>query len=79
MQTDPDLKALIGDAQAVEKLREEKTVSLNLKARKAERERLDAERLARINVRRQAHGEAALKSLEDLKPDDEPERSSATA
>jgi carboxyl-terminal processing protease len=73
MQTDPDLRALIGDAQAVEKLREDKTVSLNLKARKAERERLDAERLARINTRRQAHGEAALKSLEELKPDDEPD------
>jgi len=73
MQTDPDLKALIGDAQAVEQLRLEKTVSLNLKARKAERERLDAERLARINVRRAAHSEPALKSLEELKADDEPD------
>jgi carboxyl-terminal processing protease len=73
MQTDPDLKALMGDAQAVEKLRQEKTVSLNLSARKAERERLDAERLARINLRRAAHGEAALKTLEDLKIEDEPD------
>ncbi len=73
MQTDPDLKALIGDAQAVEKLRQEKTVSLNLKARKAERERLDADRLSRINLRRGAHGETALKSLEELKAEDEPD------
>jgi len=73
MQSDPDLKALMGDAQAVEKLRLEKTVSLNLKARKAERERLDAERLARINARRAAHAEAPLKSLEDLKIEDEPD------
>jgi carboxyl-terminal processing protease len=73
MQSDPDLKALMGDAQAVEKLRLEKTVSLNLKARKAERERLDTERLARINVRRAAHAEAPLKSLEDLKIEDEPD------
>ncbi len=73
MQSDPDLKALIGDAQAVEQLRLEKTVSLNLKARKVERERLDAERLARVNARRAAHGEAALKSLEELKVEDEPD------
>jgi carboxyl-terminal processing protease len=73
MQTDPDLKALVGDAQAVEQLRLEKTVSLNLKARKSERERLDADRLARINLRRGAHGEAALKSLEELKAEDEPD------
>jgi carboxyl-terminal processing protease len=73
MQSDPDLKALIGDAQAVEQLRLEKTVSLNLKTRKVERERLDAERLARVNTRRAAHGEAALKSLEELKVEDEPD------
>jgi carboxyl-terminal processing protease len=73
MQTDPDLKALIGDAQAVEQLRLEKTVSLNLKARKAEREHLDAERLGRVNARRAAHGETALKSLEELKAEDEPD------
>ncbi len=73
LQSDPDLKALMGDAQAVEKLRLEKSVSLNLKLRKAERERLDAERLERVNVRRLAHGSTALKSLEELKPEDEPD------
>jgi carboxyl-terminal processing protease len=73
MQTDPDLHALIADADAFEKMRQAKTVSLNLASRKAERERLDAERLERINVRRAAHQQDALKSLEDLKPDDEPD------
>ena len=73
MKSDPDLKALQGDAAAVDKLRTEKSTSLNLIVRKAERERLDAERLARINTRRAAHGEPAMKSLEDLKPDAEPD------
>jgi carboxyl-terminal processing protease len=73
MQTDPDLKALIGDADAVEKMRQTKTVSLNLAERKAERERLDSDRLARINARRGAHGEEPLKSLEDLNPEKEPD------
>ncbi len=73
MQTDPDLKALSGDAEAIETMRLTKTVSLNLVVRKAERERLDAERLARINTRRAAHAESPLKSLEELKADEEPD------
>jgi len=73
MKSDPDLKALEGDAAAVDKLRAEKTTSLNLAVRKAERAKLDADRLARINVRRQAHGDAPLKSLEELNPDQEPD------
>jgi carboxyl-terminal processing protease len=73
MKSDPDLKALEGDAAAIDKLRAEKTTSLNLVVRKAERERLDAERLARINTRRGAHGEPPLKTLEELTPDGEPD------
>ena len=73
MKNNPDLKALEGDAAAIDKLRAEKSTSLNLVVRKAERERLDTERLARINTRRAAHGEPAMKSLEDLKPDSEPD------
>jgi carboxyl-terminal processing protease len=73
MKTDPDLKALAGDATAIDKLRSEKAISLNLAVRKSERERLDAERLQRINTRRAAHGEAPLKSLEDLNPEQEPD------
>jgi carboxyl-terminal processing protease len=73
MASDADLRALVGDTEAFEKLRAEKTVSLNLAKRKAERERLDSERLARINARRGADGQPALKSLEDLDPEQEPD------
>jgi carboxyl-terminal processing protease len=73
MKSDPDLKELAGDAQAVEKLRTEKALSLNLAARMAERESLDSERLARINSRRAAHGDPPLKSLEELNPETEPD------
>ncbi len=73
MKSDPDLKALEGDAAAIDKLRAEKETSLNLVIRKAERERLDADRLARINTRRAAHGETALKTLEELTPEGEPD------
>jgi carboxyl-terminal processing protease len=73
LRSDPDLVALEGDVQAVESMRAEKTVSLNLVKRKAERERLDQERLARINARRAAHGEAALASLEKLDTEKEPD------
>lgn len=79
MTSDPDLKALQGDAEAFQKLRAEKSVSLNLAERKAERERLDAERLARINARRAADGQPALKSLEDLDPEKEPDANLAEA
>jgi carboxyl-terminal processing protease len=73
MKSDPDLRALEGEMAAFDQLRAEKTTSLNLATRKAERERLDAERLARINTRRAAHGEPPLGSLEAFKPADEPD------
>lgn len=73
LAADPDLKALEGDAQAFDRLRAEKTVSLNLAKRKAERERLDAERLARVNARRVASGQAPFKTLEEIDPEKEPD------
>ena len=73
MHSDPDLRALAGDLEAFEKLRAEKKLSLNLALRKTERERADAERLARINVRRAAHDQPALKTLEELTADGEPD------
>ena len=77
MKSDPDLRALASEAAAFDALRGEKSTSLNLIARKAERERLDAERLGRLNVRRAAHGEAPLKSLEDVVPTQEPDANAA--
>jgi carboxyl-terminal processing protease len=73
MRSDADLRALVGDVESFEKLRADKTVSLKLAKRKAERERLDAERLARINARRTADGQPALKSLEEVDPEKEPD------
>ncbi len=73
MRTDPDLRALVGDAEALEQLRLEKTVSLNLALRKTEREQQDSERLARINTRRSAHGQPALRSLEEVNAETEPD------
>ena len=48
-------------------MRKEKTVSLNLKERQAERERLTQERLARENTRRVALGETPLKTVDEIK------------
>lgn len=64
--TDPDLQALEAEVAVFTKLRAEKSVSLNLAARKAERDSLEASRLARENARRAAHGEPALKDAAAL-------------
>ncbi len=64
--TDPDFRSLLGDVAAVDQLRQQKTVSLNLNVRKAEREKLDHERLARENARRAARGLKPVASVEDL-------------
>jgi nicotinamide mononucleotide adenylyltransferase len=48
-------------------MRSEKSVSLNLVKRKAERETRTQEQLARENARRQAVGEPVLKSATEIK------------
>ncbi|NJO12254.1 MAG: carboxy terminal-processing peptidase [Gammaproteobacteria bacterium] len=63
---DPDYRSLLGDVAAVDQLRSQKTVSLNLKVRKAEREKLDQERLARENARRAARDLKPLATIEEL-------------
>lgn len=63
---DPDYRSLLGDVAAVDRLRQQKTVSLNLKARKTERESLDKDRLTRENARRTAHGLKPLATVEEL-------------
>jgi len=63
---DPDFRSLLGDVAAVDQLRQQKTVSLNLNVRKAEREKLDRERLARENARRAARGLKPLGNIEEL-------------
>jgi carboxyl-terminal processing protease len=79
MATDPDLQEVKAEADVVEALRQEKSVSLNLEARRTERDREDSQRLTLINTRRAAHGEAPLKSLEEIKPDEQPDANLAEA
>lgn len=65
----PDFRYLQQDIAALEAVRNQKTVSLSLKVREAERARQDSERLARENAWRIAHDAKPLKSLEELKDD----------
>ncbi|MBX5459996.1 MAG: carboxy terminal-processing peptidase [Steroidobacteraceae bacterium] len=72
-ERDPDYRWLVADIAESDALREQKSVSLNLAKRKAEREQLDQQRLARENSRRAAKGEPPLKSLEELEKAEEPD------
>ena len=63
---DPDFKSLVADLDSFEKIRTQKKLSLNLKTRTAEREQLEAARLARENSRRAAHGEQPVAKLTDI-------------
>jgi len=63
---DPDYRWLVADLAANDAVRKQTSLSLNLQARKAERERIDKERLTRENARRAAQGLPALKNPEEL-------------
>ena len=56
-----------------EHLREDKSLSLNLKVRQRERAQEDQERLSAENERRKADGLPALTTLEGVAPTDEPD------
>jgi carboxyl-terminal processing protease len=68
---DPDYKWLVESIAVAQRLRDQKTVSLNLAERKAEREQIDADRLRRENERRKAQGKQPFATLEDLEKSDE--------
>ncbi len=70
---DPNYRWLIADLAAIDSVRKQKTVSLNYEERRAERDRIDRERLARENSRRTAQGLPTLKSVEDLEKADPPD------
>jgi carboxyl-terminal processing protease len=74
-QHDPDYRWLVSDIAAIDTLREQKSVSLNLKVRREERAREDKERLDRENSRRVAKNLPPLKSVADLDKakEDEPD------
>ena len=59
----PDFVALLGDVDALEHLRTQHEVSLNLVKRRAEQDATDADRLQRENARRAARGLAALENV----------------
>ena len=72
-QRDPDYRWLVADIAALEDVRTQRSVSLNLKARLEERARLDRERLERENNRRSAKNLPLLKSLEELEKAETPD------
>ena len=65
-QHDPDYRWLIADIAAIDTIREQKTVSLNLNARREERVHEDHDRLERENERRAAKGQPPIKNVEEL-------------
>jgi len=65
-QHDADYRWLVSDIAAIDTVREEKTLSLNLKIRKDERTKQDKERLDRENARRVAKNEPPYKTVEEL-------------
>jgi carboxyl-terminal processing protease len=64
---DPDFQYAVQEIAAMEKMRNEKSVTLNLAKRKAEREARTQEQLVRENARRKALGEPELKLATEIK------------
>jgi carboxyl-terminal processing protease len=64
-----DFRYLQQDIAALDSVRGQKTVSLSLKKREAERKRMDDERLGRENAWRSARGMKTLATLEGLQDD----------
>jgi len=64
-----DFRYLHDDIAALDAMRRQKTLSLNLKTREAERKRLESERLDRENAWRAAHDVKPVKSAEEIKDD----------
>jgi carboxyl-terminal processing protease len=59
----PDFVALQGDVDALEHLRSQREISLNLQKRREDRDAIDADRLNRENARRAARGLAPLANV----------------
>src|ERR1700722_10277229 len=65
-QHDADYRWLVSDIAAIDTVREEKSISLNLKVRRDERAKQDKERLDRENSRRAAKNQPPYKAVEEL-------------
>jgi carboxyl-terminal processing protease len=68
-QKDPDYRWLLSDIAAIDTVREQHSVSLNLKARREERTRQEKERLDRENSRRSAKNLPPFKTVEEIDKD----------
>jgi carboxyl-terminal processing protease len=64
-----DFRYLHDDIAALDAMRSQKTLSLNIKTREAERQRQESERLQRENAWRAAHDVKPAKSLDEIKDD----------
>ena len=64
-----DFRYLHDDIAALEAMRSQKTLSLNLQTREAERKRLESERLERENAWRTAHSVKPVLALDEIKDD----------
>lgn len=73
LASDPDMRHLEASIKDIDQLRSRKKISLNLTVRKNERESEQRVQLARENTRRSAQGLPALASLDELKPDEQPD------
>ncbi len=76
-QRDPDYKWLVSDIAALDVVRDQHSVSLNLKVRKDERAREDKERLDLENGRRAAKNLPPLKTVEELEKSDKDNKDDA--
>ncbi|MBL8224443.1 MAG: carboxy terminal-processing peptidase [Chromatiales bacterium] len=70
---EPDFRYLRAELEAANDLRSRTSVSVNLKARRDERESLRQAQLDRENARRAARGLPKVDSLDSLKPEDQPD------
>jgi carboxyl-terminal processing protease len=70
-QHDPDYHWLVANIAAIDATREGKTLSLNLKARREERTRLEHDALSRENARRAAKSLAPLGTVQELEKADQ--------
>lgn len=65
-ERDADYRWLVADIEALDRQRSQRSISLNLEERRAERTRLETERLARENARRAARAEPPLAAVADI-------------
>jgi carboxyl-terminal processing protease len=79
MSKNPDFVYLNGQIALQDEIRAKTTVSLNETLRRKEQETLDQRRMTLENTKRKAKGEAAFKTLEEMRKETEAEETKALA